>query len=113
MKNTILNSIRLISTTLIGILLGMIGMMVMHYLSMVFYPLPEGITIEDTDLAISLGSMVRIIREPFFGRFGRVKDLPPQLTKMESETEVRVAEIEFDDGSIEIIPRTNLEMIVL
>ena len=41
------------------------------------------------------------------------KDLPSLLTKMESETQVRIAEIEFDDGAIEIIPRTNLEMIVL
>ena len=49
MKTKIINSIRLISTTLIGVLLGMTGMMTMHYLSMVFYPLPEGLTMEDTD----------------------------------------------------------------
>ena len=49
MKTKIINSIRLISTTLIGVLLGMIGMMAMHYLSMVFYPLPEGVTMENAD----------------------------------------------------------------
>ena len=31
---------------------------------------------------------------------------------MESETMVRVAEIEFEDATIEIIPRANLEMIL-
>ncbi|SVC39451.1 uncharacterized protein METZ01_LOCUS292305, partial [marine metagenome] len=33
-------------------------------------------------------------------------------TQMESETMVRVAEIEFEDGSVAIIPRANLEMIL-
>jgi len=67
---------------------------------------------EESDLAISDGSLIRIIRAPYFGRVGKVKSLPSELTKMESETLVRVAEIEFDDGSVEIIPRANLEMIL-
>ena len=41
-----------------------------------------------------------------------MKSLPPELKKMESETMVRVAEIEFEDGNIEIVPRANLEMII-
>ena len=49
MKNAILTLVRLGSTTLIGIILGMIGMMAMHYLCMVFYPLPEGVTMEDAE----------------------------------------------------------------
>ena len=42
------------------------------------------------------------------------KNLPskPGVYQMESETSVRIAEIEFEDGSIEVIPRANLEMIV-
>ena len=67
---------------------------------------------EEADLAISDGSLIRVIRAPYFGRVGKVKSLPPELQKMESETMVRVAEIEFEDGSIEIIPRANLEMIL-
>ena len=31
---------------------------------------------------------------------------------MKSETKVRVAEVEFDDNSKEIIPRANLEVIL-
>ena len=67
---------------------------------------------EETDLAISTGSLIRVIRAPYFGKVGRVKSLPAELTKMESEALVRVAEIKFEDGSIEIIPRANLEMIL-
>ena len=67
---------------------------------------------KESDLAISDGSLIRVIRRPFFGKVGKVKSLPPELKKMESETLVRVAEIEFEDGSIEIIPRANLEMIL-
>ena len=67
---------------------------------------------EEADLAISDGSLIRVIRAPYFGRVGKVKSLPLELQKMESETMVRVAEIEFEDGTIEIIPRANLEMIL-
>ena len=69
-------------------------------------------SLTDLDMTISEGSLVRIIREPYFGQVGIVKSLPTKLTKMESETEVRVSEIEFNDGSIKVIPRANLEMIL-
>ena len=67
---------------------------------------------KEADLAISEGSLIRVIRAPFFGKVGKVRSLPPELTKMESETMVRVAEIEFEVGSNQIIPRANLEMIL-
>ena len=67
---------------------------------------------EEADLAISDGSLIRVIRAPYFGRVGKVKSLPPELQKMESETMVRVAEVEFEDGTVESIPRANLEMIL-
>ena len=67
---------------------------------------------EEADLAISEGSLVRVIRAPNFGKVGTVKSLPPKLTQMESETLVRVAEVSFEDGAVEIIPRANLEMIL-
>ncbi|MBC8265821.1 MAG: hypothetical protein H8E84_02545 [Flavobacteriales bacterium] len=49
MKNIIIMIIRFISTSILGILVGMIAMMGMHYLSMVFYPLPEGVSLEDAN----------------------------------------------------------------
>ena len=69
--------------------------------------------LDESKMVISEGSQVRIIREPFFGCVGRVKHLPSELSIMESETSVRVAVIEFEDGSTEIIPRANLEMLFL
>lgn len=59
---------------------------------------------------IQAGSLVRVIRAPYFGRMGKVIDLPPDLRKMESETMVRVAIIEIDGENVEI-PRANLEMV--
>ncbi|MBT4035227.1 MAG: hypothetical protein HOE61_10810 [Candidatus Marinimicrobia bacterium] len=59
---------------------------------------------------IQPGSLVRVIRAPYFGRIGTVVSLPPELQKMESETMVRVAEIKIDD-KVMVIPRANLEMV--
>lgn len=64
------------------------------------------------DLVIALNSRIRVIREPFFGKLGTVIDLPHELHKMESGTMTRVAKIKFDDKTEEIIPRTNLEVIL-
>lgn len=69
--------------------------------------------IDDTDMAITDGTVVRVIRAPRFGEVGKVVGLPSPLTKMQSETMVRVAEIEFKDGQVETIPRANLEIIVM
>ncbi len=68
--------------------------------------------LDETDLAISKGTTVRVIRAPRFGEVGTVIGLPAQLTKMESETLVRVAEIKFSDDEVQTIPRANLEIIV-
>jgi hypothetical protein len=57
------------------------------------------------------GDPVRCIREPYFGRLGKVKRLIPELQVVESETKVRVLEVEFDDGAVAILPRANIEMI--
>ena len=66
----------------------------------------------EEDLIISEGSVVRIIREPYFGQLGKIISLPFELVEMKSETKVRVAEVEFDNKRREIIPRANLEVIL-
>jgi hypothetical protein len=58
-----------------------------------------------------VGSPVRIIREPYFGRIGAVIELPPELQKLETEAYVRVLRVEFQDGSKAVIPRANVELI--
>ena len=74
--------------------------------------LKESSAITEESLVISIGSKVRIIRDPYFGKLGVVKELPSELMKIDTETTARVAKIEFQDGSQEIIPRTNLEVIL-
>jgi len=65
---------------------------------------------KDTTSGISAGSLVRVIRAPYFGDIGTVVSLPSELQQMESETMVRVAEVE-SGGEILVIPRANLEMV--
>ena len=60
---------------------------------------------------IDIGSMVRVIRVPYFGKIGKIVALPAELTQLESETRARVCEIEFNDGTRATVPRANLEMI--
>jgi hypothetical protein len=64
----------------------------------------------DSSEGIQAGSLVRVIRAPYFGRMGKVVELPSELRKMESETMVRVAIIAIDGKNFEI-PRANLEMV--
>ena len=66
----------------------------------------------ENDLIISKDSSVRVIRDPYFGKIGKIVSLPFELIEMKSETKVRVAEVEFDDNVREIIPRANLEVIL-
>ena len=61
-------------------------------------------------LGITDGSLIRVIRAPYFGKIGEVISLPNELQKMESETMVRVAEVEIDGKTI-VVPRANLEMV--
>jgi len=65
---------------------------------------------KDTASGISAGSLVRVIRAPYFGDIGTVVSLPSELQQMESETMVRVAEVEIGGESL-VIPRANLEMV--
>ncbi len=60
---------------------------------------------------IRIGDPVRIIRDPMFGRIGEVSALPSELTKIPTESDVRVLEVKFSDGKRVVIPRTNIEVI--
>ncbi len=63
-------------------------------------------------LGLALGSMVRVIRAPYFGRVGRVAELPSELGKLESEALVRLLVLEFpEDGTRARVPRANVEII--
>jgi hypothetical protein len=57
------------------------------------------------------GTPVRIIRQPYFGAIGTVRFLPVELQQVESESYVRVLDVELDDGTVVTVPRANVEII--
>ena len=66
---------------------------------------------EETVGLLDIGSPIRVIREPHFGKLGRVTELPIELQKLETEAEVRVLQVEFEDGEKTTLPRANVEAI--
>lgn len=70
-----------------------------------------GIAAQSQREGIRVGDPVRIIRDPLFGRIGEVSALPSELTKIPTESDVRVLEVKFSDGKRVVIPRTNIEVI--
>ncbi len=71
----------------------------------------ELVTKEATMPVLEPGTLIRVIRQPNFGKIAKVISLPEELTKVESETLVRVLEAQFEDGTKMIIPRANVEVI--
>jgi len=57
------------------------------------------------------GTSIRIIRQPYFGYLGRVVGLPVELQTVETESKVRVVEVELEDGRRVIVSRANVEII--
>lgn len=74
---------------------------------------PENYVVEkaEENIGLSIGSLVRVIRYPYFGKIGTVKALPPELQVLESESKARVLEVEFEDGIEATVPRANVETI--
>jgi hypothetical protein len=66
---------------------------------------------ETPSSGLVVGIAVRAIREPYFGRIGKVESLPPELQKLETEAKVRVLTVEFESGETAVIPRANVELI--
>jgi hypothetical protein len=73
------------------------------------HPLEAMPTAESQQL--NIGVPIRIIREPYFGKLGRVRALPPELVEVESGARVRVLEAELEDGTVVTVPRANIEII--
>jgi len=61
---------------------------------------------------LEVGSEVRLIREPYFGRLASVTGLPEQLQEIETQARVRVLLARLADTDEEItVPRANVEVI--
>ncbi len=56
------------------------------------------------------GMRVRIIRKPYFGAIGTIVALPAELQNVETESPVRVMEIDLEEGGRVIVPRANVEI---
>ena len=65
---------------------------------------------EELSRGMRPGTLVRIIREPYFGKIGKVVSLPVHLQKIETESLVRVLEVQLDEGVV-VVPRANVEII--
>jgi hypothetical protein len=85
----------------------------------------QGLGIEDEGLSLSpglspltpegaglkVGDLVRLIREPHFGVIAKVKEFPPELQTVPTESRVRVLVAELPGGQNLTVPRANVEMI--
>lgn len=56
-------------------------------------------------------TLIRLIRDPYFGELGRVTRLPVELQKLETESTARVVEVQLEDGRKVLVPRANVEII--
>jgi len=70
---------------------------------------------EDEDAALSggmkPGTPIRIIRQPYFGALGKVHNLIVELQVVETGSDVRVVEVELENGEIVVVPRANVEIL--
>jgi hypothetical protein len=60
---------------------------------------------------LNVGMQVRVIREPHFGSIGTVVNLPAELEKIETESLVRILEVELANKQRIRLPRANVEII--
>jgi len=60
---------------------------------------------------LSIGSHIRLIREPYFGQLATVTALPEDLQQIPTEAHVRVLMAKLEDGAEVTVPRANVELI--
>lgn len=60
---------------------------------------------------LSLGSAIRIIRVPYFGRYATVHELPHEMQQIETGAYARVLRARLEDGTIVTVPRANVELV--
>lgn len=79
----------------------------------IIIPHTEHVEVEAEALSQGMvpGTSIRIIRQPYFGAIGKVHSLPVELQQLESESKVRVVNIELGDGEVVMVPRANVEII--
>jgi hypothetical protein len=66
---------------------------------------------EELSGGMEVGTFVRIIQEPYFGQAGHICSLPSELQHVETESTVRIVEVELESGERVRVPRANVEII--
>ncbi|MBI4243570.1 MAG: hypothetical protein HY606_05725 [Planctomycetes bacterium] len=60
---------------------------------------------------LKVGSAVRVIREPYFGKIGKVTQIIDEPQVIETGSKVRIIKLTFDGTTEVIVPRSNIELI--
>ncbi len=60
---------------------------------------------------LDIGSHVRLIRDPYFGKLGTVFKLPPEPQVLASGSKARVLEVDCETGERVVVPRANVEIV--
>jgi hypothetical protein len=68
-------------------------------------------TTPDVSGGLAPGTVIRVIREPWFGEIATVTELPAELQQIESGAKVRVLRARLASGETVTIPRANVELI--
>ena len=75
----------------------------------------ESIDVDEIEAALDgsmdAGTLVRCIREPYFGQLAEVVDFPPELFVIETGARVRIMNVRLRNGEIVTVPRANVELI--
>ena len=71
----------------------------------------EAVAADQESHTLTVGTPIRIIREPYFGVLATVTDLPAQLQTIDSGARVRVLRASIDSGEEVTVPRANVEII--
>jgi len=74
-------------------------------------PAPQERESDKPSTELTIGSSLRMIRDPHFGMLGTVVDLPAAPDRLPSEVETRVVVVRLADGRNVRVPRANVELI--
>ena len=62
----------------------------------------------EEEVTLGVGSLVRLLGEPYLGSTGRVVEMPERAERFASGLTTKVAVVERQDGTLIRVPRTNL-----
>ncbi len=68
----------------------------------------KGSALFDEDVTLGVGSLVRLLGEPYLGSTARVVEMPERAERFASGLTAKVAVVERKDGTLIRVPRTNV-----